>query len=316
MKCLFCSRLAKFQIPNNPKIVFCDKICHFEYVNGKREREEEEEGGFFDNNDYATEFLLRVDPLDLINSELVNKQFRSLIFTIYFMKQYVELHEIPDEFMWWIYTKTRPKDGITREIEFIVNAKYEGFFKDRLKTPDRYFFEAVMVNRFDLVEVIVKYKTKIGLSTIEQCLIQACRTFNLALFNILLPKIDLKDRADTLLSDLSKYDSEDQVRTVNIMFLSIYKYCSDDMLNRCVFYFRDIPQILRIIFKRIPIKDEHLAEIIWEIPKEYQIENLEKILNAGEQPKSIPRTLNAVVSTNFGSKNEVYRYLKNKFNLE
>lgn len=314
MKCLSCSRSAKFQIPNNPRIVFCDKICQFDYVNGKREREEEEES-FFDNNDFATEFLLRVEPLDLINSELVNTKFRALIFTVYFMKQYVELHEIPDEFMWWIYTKTRPKDGITREIEFIVNSNYEGFFKNRSLSPGTYLKNACQISRIDIVENIFRYKTKIPKYTIFWCLEIACTQFNLRLFDILISKTDLNsDIAGSLLNIICIHQS-DQSLTVKKMFLQIYNYCLDLDLSRVVFYFLEYDDLLEKIFQKIQVEDSHLAEIIWEKRREYQIMYLERILKYGT-PKSFELTLNAIASTNIGgSENEVYRFLKNKFNL-
>ena len=68
------------------------------------------------------------------------------------------------------------------------------------------------------------------------------------------------------------------------------------------------------IFEKVHVDDFHLAEIIYDKPREYQIMYLERILKYGK-PKSIHFTLNAIVSTNFGSENEVYRFLKNKFNL-
>lgn len=313
MKCLSCPRSAKFQLPNNPKIVFCDKICHFDYVNGKREREEEEYSPF-DIDDFTTEFLLRVDPLTLINSELVNTKFRQLIFTVFFMKQYVEKHEIPDEFMWWIYTKTRPND-VTREIELIVNIHYDGFFKDRLASPAQHLMNACRANRLDIVEIIFKYKTKISKNTIFRCLEIACVDFNLALFNILIPKIELDTRiADGLLS-IIRVHTDEKFRTMEVIFKTIVNYCSDEFLSNAVFYFVDYLDLLKIIYKKIPIEDYHLAEIIYDKPKSQQIMYLERILSCGKPPEKITATLNAIVSTNFGSENEVYRYLKNKFNL-
>jgi hypothetical protein len=230
------------------------------------------------------------------------------------MKQYVELHEIPDEFMWWIYTKTRPKDGITREIEFIVNSNYEGFFKDRSSSPGTYLTNACHISRIDLVEIIFKYNTKISKYTIANCLKNACTHLNLRLFNILIPKIVLNSDIAGILLDKLRTHEPDQSLTVEQMFLQIYNFCLDSDLSRVVFYFLDYDNLLERIFQKIQVDDFHLAEIIYDKPKEYQIMYLERILKYGK-PKSIQITLNAIVSTNFGSENEVYRFLKNKFNL-
>lgn len=312
MKCLSCSRSANFQIPNNPKIVFCDKICHFDYVNGKRGREEEEVLNM--DNVLLKEFLLHVDPLTLINSELVNKKYNNMIFNIYFMEQYVELHEIPDEFMWWIYTKTRSKNWLYPNVdklqfEHIVNSKYEGFFKDSRRSSNSFFLEACgSRGNIGLVEIILKYNTKI--SIMSTGLHSAVAQSNLALFNLLLPKTEMNGSVASLLIDNMVIQRDpDRYFTNKEIFLKIYDYCSNRTLDKIMFYFMESFDILKIIFDKIPVTDEHLAEIIYSLPRETHAFYFTRILHFGI-PKDIPRTLNAI--TKGFSSQSVYEILKDK----
>jgi hypothetical protein len=311
MKCLSCSRSAKFQIPNNPKIVFCDKICQFDYVNGKREREEE---SFYMDDVVLKEFLLRVDPLTLIDSELVNKKYNKMIFNIYFMEQYVKLHEIPDEFMWWVYTKTRSKNWLYPNVdklqfEHIVNSKYEGFFKDPRRSSNSYFLEACgSRGNVELVRIILKYNTNV--SIINAGLQSAVAQSNLALFNLLLPKIEMDNNIASMLIDIMVIQKDpDRYLTNKNIFLKIYDYCSNRTLDKIVFYFMESKDILKIIFDKIPVIDEHLAEIIYCLPRESHAFYFTRILHFGI-PKDIPSTLNAI-SMGFSSQT-VYEILKDK----
>lgn len=301
-KCFSCSKSAKYKSFNE---VFCGKICQFDYMYSgvKRGREEDPwEYNFHDQKVLLVEFLLKVEPLELINSELVNKKYYEMVNNITFMERYVQKHEIPDEFMWWIYTK---KNTI---LKHIVNAHYDGFFKDLRAGSDIFFMQACGANRLDLIEIIFKYKTIISNEIIGFELELACRTYNLALFQLLFSKVNMTSNfADALLDIVfSNYTDTEQTLTVKKMFFYLYDHVSVELLSKSVHYFFGETEILAAIFKKIPVEDEHLVEVIYNVERTRVVNVLEVVLKFGK-----PVTFKQSIESAKNVQNmEAYRFLK------
>ena len=283
MSCEYCKKPAQYKAGKN---LICSKICLINL--------------FGTDNTLTFEFLLRIEPLELINTISLNRKIRDLIFTITFFKTYVKRHKIPDEFMWWIITLGN------KDIIFIVKQSYKGFFSDNC-TSDRWLEKTCQTGRLDLLTIIFKYGTVYNQKVLKYQAIVAAQVFNLNVFNILYPHIKpTSGFADIVMNKIYAFTDERQLPAVRGIFFKIFIYVSTNFLDRSVFYLMRQPDLLKFIFQRIPVTDLHIVDIIYNIPREEVLTYVKMILQFGK-PASLEESLrSAVVAEN----QELYRFLK------
>lgn len=295
MNCIICSKRANFTHLNIP---VCGKICQYELIQGKREREEEPV--IFDYVLYQT--LLRAEVKDLKDLELISRMHYHIINSQIFLNEYMKENGVSDEFVWFVMSTKSP------ELISYVKERYNGIFTSKKKrTPNEWLERVCKRQRTDLVEQMFNYNAIFSPFTIRYCIkAYAIPNYNLKMFQVLFSKITPDSGfCDSVLDTIKSFPDPDMFPTVKIMFDLIYPYVSDDYLNRVLFYFLPYDEILTMIYKRIKVREEHLIDIIFDINQDDKILYLTKILEFG-MPDSLEEAKRAALTTENG---QVLRFL-------
>ena len=136
--------------------------------------------------------------------------------------------------------------------------------------------------------------------------IEAAGRFNLNLFMALWPYVKPNQGfADIVMNKIYAFSREDQIPVVKAIFYKIFIYVSADYLNRSVFYLIRMPDLLKYIFSRISVTDEHIVDVIYNIERTQVLGYIKMLFGFG-RPKNLTDSIRSALAT---ENQEVFRFL-------